>query len=99
MTVIMGQADTGRPSVEILNCGHPAPLLLRDGIAALVEDPDPGGASSCDRLGCTPRRVLRVGKRDRSPGEVLVLDVDDDQSVRHGCRFYDRSGLPACFRT
>jgi serine phosphatase RsbU (regulator of sigma subunit) len=42
VTVIMGQADTGGPSVEILNCGHPPPLLLRDGIAAPVEDPDPG---------------------------------------------------------
>jgi serine phosphatase RsbU (regulator of sigma subunit) len=42
VTVIMGQAHAGGPSVEILNCGHPSPLLLRDGIALPVEDPDPG---------------------------------------------------------
>lgn len=42
VTVIMGQTAAGGSAVEILNCGHPAPLLLAGGTVTQVEDPDPG---------------------------------------------------------
>jgi len=42
VTVIMGQAAADGSSIEILNCGHPAPLLLRDGTVTPIEDQDPG---------------------------------------------------------
>lgn len=42
VTVIMGQAAADGSSIEILNCGHPAPLLLRDGMVTPIEDQDPG---------------------------------------------------------
>lgn len=64
VTVIMGQAAPGGPAVEILNCGHPAPLLLTDGMVTPVEDPDPGLPLGLASLvpdlavsGRTPQRV------------------------------------------
>ncbi|HEY7262991.1 MAG TPA: PP2C family protein-serine/threonine phosphatase [Trebonia sp.] len=60
VTVILGQADTGGPSVEILNCGHPPPLLLRDGIAAPVEDPDPSLPLGLASLAPSPAAAKRT---------------------------------------
>jgi serine phosphatase RsbU (regulator of sigma subunit) len=42
VTVVMAQVAAGRPVIEILNCGHPPPLLVRDGAGALVEPPEAG---------------------------------------------------------
>jgi serine phosphatase RsbU (regulator of sigma subunit) len=64
VTVILGQAASGGSAVEILNCGHPAPLLLRDGMVTPIEDSDPGLALGLASLvpdpaasGRTPRCV------------------------------------------
>jgi serine phosphatase RsbU (regulator of sigma subunit) len=42
VTVVMAQVAAGGSVIEILNCGHPPPLLVRDGAGELVEPPEPG---------------------------------------------------------
>jgi serine phosphatase RsbU (regulator of sigma subunit) len=42
VTVVMAQVAAGGPVIEILNCGHPPPLLVRDGTGALAEPLEPG---------------------------------------------------------
>jgi stage II sporulation SpoE-like protein len=42
VTVVMAQVAVDRSVIEILNCGHPPPLLVRGGTGALVEPPEPG---------------------------------------------------------
>jgi serine phosphatase RsbU (regulator of sigma subunit) len=42
VTVVMAQVAAGGSVIEILNCGHPAPLLVRNGTGVLVEPPEPG---------------------------------------------------------
>jgi hypothetical protein len=39
VTVVLAQLTPGRPVIEILNCGHPAPLLLQDGDLVPAEPP------------------------------------------------------------
>jgi len=48
-----------------------------------VDDRDAGRSRRGDRAGRPARRAVRVGERDRAAGEVLVLDVDDDERVGH----------------
>lgn len=42
VTVVMAQVAADRPVIEILNCGHPPPLLVRGGTGAFVEPLEPG---------------------------------------------------------
>jgi hypothetical protein len=41
VTAVVAQMTPGSGSIEILNCGHPSPLMVREGIAVLAESPDP----------------------------------------------------------
>ena len=48
-----------------------------------VDDVNAGLAGRLDRLGRAAGGALGVRERQRPAGEVLVLDVDHDQSVGH----------------
>jgi serine phosphatase RsbU (regulator of sigma subunit) len=41
VTAVIAEMSPGSSTIEILNCGHPSPLLVRDGEAALADSPDP----------------------------------------------------------
>lgn len=83
VTVIMGQAVAGRSSVEILNCGHPPPLLLRDGTVTPVEDTDPGMALGLASLAQSERTPLNIAF---APGDQMLLYTDGVSEAR------DRTG-------
>lgn len=42
VTAVLAQMLPGTAAIEILSCGHPSPLLVRDGTVAPAESPDPG---------------------------------------------------------
>jgi len=41
VTAVIAEMTPGSATIEILNCGHPSPLLVRDGEVALADSPDP----------------------------------------------------------
>ena len=83
VTVIMGQAVVGRSSVEILNCGHPPPLLLRDGTVTPVEGQEPGLALGLASLVQSTRAPLHIAF---APGDQMLLYTDGVSEAR------DRTG-------
>jgi len=58
VTAVLAQIDAGGSRVEILSCGHPPPLLVRDGAVTLAEPPEAGlplgltALHSADRKAC-----------------------------------------------
>jgi serine phosphatase RsbU (regulator of sigma subunit) len=42
VTAVLAQMTPDSGVIEILNCGHPSPLLVRDAVAVPAESPDPG---------------------------------------------------------
>lgn len=83
VTVIIGQAAADGSSVEILNCGHPAPLLLRDGTVLPVEDPDPGLALG---LASLAPPLTADGRRPQTvpfgPGDQMLFYTDGVSEAR-----------------
>lgn len=76
--------EVGAEDITLVNCGHPAPLLLDgdgDGVAALA----PPGASLPFGLGVTPipHRAAFV------PGDRLALYTDGVSDARRRGRFFD----------
>ena len=59
VTAVLAQIDADGSRVEVLSCGHPPPLLVRDGAITLAEPPEAGlplglaSLSSADRKVCT----------------------------------------------
>lgn len=82
VTVIMGQADTCGSAVEILNCGHPAPLLVRDGTARPVEDPDPGLALGLASLAPGPAARRTPLTIPFGPGDQMLFYTDGVSEAR-----------------
>lgn len=83
VTAVIGEAVVGEESVSILNCGHPPPLLVRAGIAAAVEDPDPGLPLGLASLAASTRTLLRISF---SAGDQLLCYTDGVSEAR------DKSG-------
>lgn len=82
VTVIMGQAAADGSAVEILNCGHPEPLVLRDGVVTLIEDPDPGlplGLASLAPDLSSRRAPLTV---PFGPGDQMLFYTDGVSEAR-----------------
>lgn len=92
VTAVIAEMTPGSTTIEILNCGHPSPLLMRDGQAALADSPDP-----CPPLGLSS---LVAGPRiaDTWPfdiGDQILFYTDGISEAR------DRTGaffplLPLC---
>lgn len=60
VTVVMGQVAADRPVIEILNCGHPPPLLVRDRMGALIEPLEPGLPLGLAGLAESVRKTISV---------------------------------------
>jgi serine phosphatase RsbU (regulator of sigma subunit) len=83
VTLIMGQADASVPAVEILNCGHPSPLLLRDGVVRLVEEPDPGLPVGLASLAPSPSDAKRTPQTvPFGPGDQMLFYTDGVSEAR-----------------
>ncbi len=91
VTVVMGQAVVGSSSVEILNCGHPAPILVRDAVVTPVEDGEPGLALGLASLAASTRTPIDV---PLAPGDQILFYTDGVSEARDATRaFYP---LPRC---
>jgi serine phosphatase RsbU (regulator of sigma subunit) len=74
VTAVLGQAVVGGSSVEILNCGHPPPLLVRNQAVTPVEDPDPG----------LPLGLASLAPRARKPMTIPFAPADQMLSYTDG---------------
>lgn len=68
-TGLLLRVDLGGGGAELVNAGHPAPLLLRDGVVEPVE-------LEVDRLFGVAPCEYRVQRLDLRPGDRLVLLTD-----------------------
>jgi len=83
VTVIMGQAAADGSSIEILNCGHPAPLLLRDGMVRPIEDQDPGLALGLASLAPDQAASARTSSNvPFGPGDQILFYTDGVSEAR-----------------
>ena len=82
VTVIMGQAAADGSSIEILNCGHPAPLLLRDGRVALIEDQDPGLPLGLASLAPDQASARTSSNVPFGPGDQILFYTDGVSEAR-----------------
>ncbi len=68
-------------TLTVVNCGHPAPLLLRRGRAIVLDPPAPAPP-----LGLGPRVQARVEHLE--PGDRLLLYTDGLAEARRGGEFF-----------
>jgi serine phosphatase RsbU (regulator of sigma subunit) len=82
VTAVLGQVAENGNVIEILDCGHPPPMLIRDGIVVPVEDPDPGlplGLSWLASAANATRRTMSVPVRD---GDQILFYTDGISEAR-----------------
>lgn len=79
VTAVLAELTPGCPGIEILNCGHPAPLLLRDGEVMPAESPDP----------CLPLGLADLADDERTPstwafgpGDQILFYTDGISEAR-----------------
>ncbi|WP_394428595.1 PP2C family protein-serine/threonine phosphatase [Streptomyces sp. SGAir0957] len=80
-TAILAQLDLATGGLRWVNCGHPAPLLLRDDRlvpAAMERDADPPLGLPAS-LAATPRRVHEI---DLEPGDRVLMYTDGVTEAR-----------------
>jgi serine phosphatase RsbU (regulator of sigma subunit) len=97
VTAVLAEVKGGGPAIEILNCGHPPPLLLSGGALRYIEPAEPG-------LPLGLAELLAVGPRMTStvvlgPDERLLFYTDGISEARDKSgNFYplDRCGDLVC---
>jgi serine phosphatase RsbU (regulator of sigma subunit) len=79
VTAVLAELTPGAPVIEILNCGHPSPLLLRDGQVVPAESPDP----------CLPLGLAELADDERTPstwpfgpGDQILFYTDGISEAR-----------------
>jgi serine phosphatase RsbU (regulator of sigma subunit) len=79
VTAVLAEITPGCPVIEILNCGHPSPLLLRNGEVMPAESPDP----------CLPLGLAELAEDERapstwpfSPGDQILFYTDGISEAR-----------------
>lgn len=79
VTAVLAEIRPGRDEIEILSCGHPAPLLARGGDAEPAEPPDPGLPLGLSSLGAGRRvsQTCRFG-----PGDQVLFYTDGISEAR-----------------
>ncbi len=80
VTAILAEIPEGRPVVEMLNCGHPPPLLLSGGNGKFVEPADPGLPLGLARLRTRSRETASV---ELGNGDRLLIYSDGISEARN----------------
>jgi hypothetical protein len=83
VTAVLAQISDNGPAIDILNCGHPPPLLLSGGAAQFIEPSEAGLPLGLAQLAVAPREIAAVGL---APGERLLFYTDGISEAR------DKSG-------
>jgi hypothetical protein len=83
VTAILAQLSADGSTVELLNCGHPAPLLSGPGGALFIEPAEPGLPLGLAELAVSPRETATL---EFAPGDRLLLYTDGISEARdkHG---------------
>ena len=83
VTAILAQLSDDGSAIELLNCGHPAPLLVGDGGARFIEPADPALPLGLAELAVPDREAATL---EFGPGEALLLYTDGISEARdkHG---------------
>jgi serine phosphatase RsbU (regulator of sigma subunit) len=83
VTAVLVSVAPGSSQAEIVNCGHPSPLLLHDGTVRTLEPPE--RVPPLGLLDMTTEKVV-VYKVDFAPGDLMLLYTDGTTEAR------DRNG-------
>ncbi|MGH3165254.1 MAG: PP2C family protein-serine/threonine phosphatase, partial [Trebonia sp.] len=79
VTAVIAQIAADSDVIEILDCGHPPPLLVRDGVVSLIEDPDPGLPLGLGELAASNRTAARLRLK---PGDQILYYTDGISEAR-----------------
>jgi hypothetical protein len=95
VTAILGHVSEDGSTIELLNCGHPPPLLAGSDGPRFIEPAEPGLPLGLTELADFGRQPARI---EFGPGESILLYTDgiSEARDRHGEFFpLDRSGNKA----
>ena len=93
VTAILAQIPAGGQRIEILNCGHPPPLMLRAGAAQLIEPRDASLPLGLAQLAVTARAPVSL---PFGPGDQLLFYTDGVSEARDKSGdFYSLDRCPA----
>jgi serine phosphatase RsbU (regulator of sigma subunit) len=81
VTAVLAQVSGDGSQVEILNCGHPEPLVVRRGAVTVAESPRTGLPLGLGSLADSPRDVSVVEFR---PGDRILFYTDGISEARDG---------------
>jgi hypothetical protein len=83
VTAIIGHVSDDGSSIELLNCGHPPPLLVGPDGPRFLDTADPGLPLGLSELADLPRRSAKI---EFSQGESMLLYTDgiSEARDRHG---------------
>lgn len=79
VTAVLVSVPPGGTQAEIVNCGHPAPLLVHRGVAVPLDPPDPSPPLGLLDLTAD---TLPVYKVDFEPGDQILLYTDGITEAR-----------------
>ncbi|MEV6564985.1 PP2C family protein-serine/threonine phosphatase [Streptomyces kronopolitis] len=86
VTAVIVDVHTDGPFIEMVNCGHPPPLRLRDGTVEPLEVAEPALPLG---LSAAEESDFRVERFDFSPGDLLLFHTDGVIEARdHTGTFY-----------
>lgn len=79
VTAVIAQTVAGSDVIEILDCGHPPPLLVRRAAVSFIEDPDPGLPLGLGDLSVSKRTAAMIRLE---PGDQLLCYTDGISEAR-----------------
>jgi serine phosphatase RsbU (regulator of sigma subunit) len=79
VTAVLVSIPPGSAQAEIVNCGHPSPLLLHAGTVAPLDPPEPSPPLGLLDLVGDPPQVYKV---DFVPGDLMLLYTDGTTEAR-----------------
>ncbi|WP_370351496.1 PP2C family protein-serine/threonine phosphatase [Catenulispora sp. EB89] len=94
VTAVLLSVDPERPTVEVVNCGHPPPLLMRDGHVAALAPAEPGPPLGLFDLASPPGSASAPAWARFAPGDTLLLYTDGTTEARdRNGTFFDLPGF------